>query len=102
MFAEPAGRTSSIQVVSPRVVTQVQNDMPTADVNSEEFTEAVDQMHPDKASGPDGLNPAFFQNLWKVMGNEVFECCKGWLKGEAFPVDLNHLSLTQKRKTPTL
>lgn len=24
---------------------------------------AVKQMHPDKASGPDGLNPAFFPTL---------------------------------------
>lgn len=59
----------------------------------EEFTEAVRQMHPDKASGPDGLNPAFFQNFWKVVGKEVFECCKGWLQGDSFPVDLNHTNV---------
>lgn len=47
------------------------------DVSFEEFTEAVHQMHPDKASGPDGLNPAFYQNFWKTMGLEVFDCCKG-------------------------
>lgn len=46
-------------------------------------------MHHDKASGPDGLNPAFYQNFWNVMGEEVYKCCIGWLRVEAFPADLN-------------
>lgn len=50
-------------------------------------------MHPDKASGPDGLNPAFYQNFWKIMGTEVFECCKKWLQGNSFPADLNHTTV---------
>lgn len=93
VFAEPAERSSDIQMASPTVVFQEHNKMLTADVNFEEFTEAIRHMHPDKASIPNGLNPAFFQNFWKVVGNEVFECCKGWLAGEAFPVDLNHTNV---------
>lgn len=46
-------------------------------------------MHPDKASGPDGLNPAFFQHFWSLMGNEVFNCCKAWLQDCSFPAELN-------------
>lgn len=41
--------------------------MLVADISFEEFTQAVRQMHPDKASGPDGLNPAFFQAFWPVL-----------------------------------
>lgn len=41
-------------------ITLEQNNMLTANLTFTEFTEAVKSMHPDKASGPDGLNPAFF------------------------------------------
>lgn len=41
-------------------VTPEQNRGLVAEVTFEEFSLAVKQMHPDKASGPDGLNPAFF------------------------------------------
>lgn len=74
---------------SPRSVTEDQNNKLIAEVTLEEFTVAIKQMHPDKASGPDGLNPAFYQNFWKIMGREVFDCCKGWLQGHPFPADLN-------------
>ena len=46
-------------------------------------------MHPDKAGGLDGLNPAFFQSFCKVMGHEVFKQCSQWLKAKTFPGDLN-------------
>ncbi|KAL8114291.1 hypothetical protein AgCh_021226 [Apium graveolens] len=74
---------------SPRLVTEAHNEKLTEEVTFEEFTIAVNQMHPDKVSGPDGLNPAFYQSFWKIMGKEVFECCKKWLRGDPFPVDLN-------------
>ncbi|WOH14253.1 hypothetical protein DCAR_0933770 [Daucus carota subsp. sativus] len=50
-------------------------------------------MHPDKASGPDGLNPAFFQHFWPMLGREVFECCKEWLLKCTFPADFNNTNL---------
>lgn len=59
-------------------------------MNFEEFTEAMYQMHLDKASGSDGLNPTFYQNFWNVMGKEVFECCKNWLQGTSTSADFNH------------
>lgn len=46
-------------------------------------------MHPDKASGPDGLNPAFFQQFWLILGKKVFTCCKEWLNKGSFPASLN-------------
>lgn len=46
-------------------------------------------MHPDKASGPDGLNPAFFQQCWSGLGRDVFESCKEWLENCRFPSELN-------------
>lgn len=70
------------------VITEVQNILLTQELTFEEFTVAVNQMHPDKASGPDGLNPAFFQKFWGCMGREVYGCCKEWLNECAFLLSL--------------
>lgn len=64
----------SENICSPRTVTEEQNARLTKEVTFEEFTVAFKQMHPDKAPGPDGLNPAFYQNFWNIMGAEIFDC----------------------------
>lgn len=38
----------------------------------EEFSEAIKQMHLDKSAGPDGLNPAFYQNFWNILVRKFF------------------------------
>lgn len=64
---------SSLQIIKIAILF---NFLMTARYLFEEFTEAMSQMHPDKASGPNGLNPAFYQSFWKVLGKDVFECCR--------------------------
>lgn len=36
-----------------------------------EVKEALFQMHPDKALGPDGMTPTFFQKYWHIVGDDV-------------------------------
>lgn len=67
--------------------------MLTMDLTFSEFTQAVKSMHPDKASGPDGLNPAFFQHFWGLLGEEVFKCCYQWLDEGIFPAEVNDTTL---------
>lgn len=75
------------------VVSMEQNAMLVADMSFEEFDLAVEQMHQDKAAGPDGLNAAFFQHLCGLLGKEVFSCCKNWLQDCSFPAELNDTNL---------
>lgn len=44
-------------------VSAEQNSKLTEKLSFEEFTDDIKSMHPDKASGPDILNPAFFQHF---------------------------------------
>lgn len=74
-------------------ISSEQNNMLIADLSYEEFTDAVKSMHPDKASGPDGLNPAFFQHFWKLIGKAVFSCCKQWLSDCKFSAGVNDTTL---------
>lgn len=49
-----------IENIDGLCVTEEQNTTLVANITFEEFTVAIKQMHPDKASGPNGLNPTFF------------------------------------------
>ncbi|XP_074327890.1 uncharacterized protein LOC141665806 [Apium graveolens] len=78
-------------------ITNAYNQMLVADLTFQEFTTAVKQMHPDKSSGPIGLNPAFFQQFWHVLGNEVFMGCRDWLRNSSFPANLNDTNVLANR-----
>lgn len=55
-------------------------------------------MHPDKTAGPDGFNPAFYQQLWELVGREVHICCCDWLRDGTFPAELNDTTLVLSPK----
>ena len=42
-------------------------------------------MHPDKAAGPDGLNPYFYQHFCSQVGADVFSSCSEWLESGVLP-----------------
>lgn len=55
----------------------------------EEFTQAIFQMHSDKAPGPDGLNPGFYQRFWSLCGPCNFNAGCTWLHEGHFLRSLN-------------
>ncbi|XP_074278131.1 uncharacterized protein LOC141601730 [Silene latifolia] len=52
-------------------VTNQMNSYLTADYSEDEIVEALNQMHPLKAPGPDGMNGLFFQSYWHLVGSGV-------------------------------
>jgi hypothetical protein len=60
-------------------------------------------MHPDKSPGPDGFNPAFFQQFWDLCGDDIFVAAKDWLDRGYFPSSLNetNICLIPKRDNPS-
>lgn len=86
--------TNNIDVdVGEQVVTARHNEELIAELTFAEFSMAVKQMHPDKASDLDGYNPTFFQHFWGLLGREVFTCCRDWLQSCSFPAALNDTSI---------
>ena len=95
-FSEIFSASSSLEeetIVNSRLVTTEENDKLVSRITFDEFSLAVKQMHPDKASGPDGLNPAFFQHFWSILGKEVFHSCEEWLEKVSFPANLNDTNI---------
>ncbi|KAH9802749.1 reverse transcriptase domain-containing protein [Citrus sinensis] len=62
--------------------------------------EAIFSMHPDKSPGPDGMNPAFYQNFWSIVGDEVSAACLSYISHCEFPANLNETTVILIPKTP--
>ncbi|XP_045802334.1 uncharacterized protein LOC123895912 [Trifolium pratense] len=72
---------SGLSLITPKI-TQEDNAQLVRPITLEELKEALFQMHPDKAPGPDGFNPAFYQHFWIYV---AMMCSRqqqiGWKEG---------------------
>lgn len=75
------------------MVSTEQNNGLVEEMTFKVFTIAVKLMHPEKAYGPDGLNLAFFQQFWTMLGREVYDCCKEWFMKCVVPTEFNNTNL---------
>ncbi|XP_037491506.1 uncharacterized protein LOC119369321 [Jatropha curcas] len=85
--AAAPNRSQIIRLVQP-LVDHNDNAELTKPFLDEEFRTALFQMNPDKAPGPDGLNPAFFQKNWSLLGVDISNSCRLWLAQGPFPRSL--------------
>ena len=78
----------SLNAVAPWV-TQVMNGELLGMFNEEEIKAALNQMHPTKAPGPDGMLPIFFQKYWDIVGQSVVSYVSQILNTGVMPPKLN-------------
>ena len=65
----------------------------TAPFTEMEIKEAVFSMHPDKSPSPDGMNLAFFQRFWHVIGKDVCGACLNVLSNSKIPEGMNNTQI---------
>lgn len=67
-----------------------------------EIKEAISQMHPIKAPGPDGIPALFYQKYWNIMGNDIQALALGILNEGRSPESINKtfIALIPKCKNP--
>ena len=73
----------------PARVTQQMNEGLISIITEKEVKEALFQMFPTKAPGPDGLPAHFFQRHWALCGEEVTSIVLRVLRGEDDPSSFN-------------
>ncbi|CAN0839533.1 Transposon TX1 uncharacterized 149 kDa protein [Linum grandiflorum] len=61
------------------------NDLLLSPFSKEEFQIALFSIDADKAPGPDGLNPGFYQHFWHLIGDDIFKAARSWLTDGIFP-----------------
>lgn len=64
----------------------------------------LDQMHPAKAPGIDGMPALFYQTPWPVVGEKTIEACLDLTNnsGDFSQLNLKLISLIPNDKEPTL
>ncbi|KAL8118943.1 hypothetical protein AgCh_016435 [Apium graveolens] len=71
LFTAVTTHTDEVLTCISKVVTEQQNAELLRPNSDEEVRDAVVHMHHDKAPGPDGMTPTFFQKNWKIVGKDV-------------------------------
>ncbi|XP_019186519.1 PREDICTED: uncharacterized protein LOC109181223 [Ipomoea nil] len=85
-------------------VTGTQNESLLRPFEESEVKSALFSMYPDKAPGPDGMNPGFYQHFWDVVGTDVSSYILNCLNTCSMPDKLNetNIILIPKKKTPEM
>ena len=73
------------------------------DFTMEEVRLALNQMHPTKAPGPNGMSAIFYQKYWAIVRNDVTNMVFNVLNSDAPITDINNTNivLVPKVKNPT-
>lgn len=106
VFSHEAGGddTDVLNALECKVTPDI-NKALTKDYSTEEVLQAIKQMHPAKAPGPDGMTPLFFQKFWSMCKNDVLPEILGILNHGRSPRYINHTHVVlipkiKKPKTP--
>lgn len=77
----------------PESISSIQNAELLKEVTDIEVREAIFQMHPDKAPGPDGMTPAFFQKHWNLVGKDVLKLTREFFRTGELMEGLNETNI---------
>lgn len=75
-----------------RVISDVQNAGLTKELEFDEFSRRSSKCTQTNRPG-DGFSLVFFQHFWALLGKEIFESWKSWLRDCSFPPELNNTTL---------
>ncbi|KAK9668284.1 hypothetical protein RND81_13G047800 [Saponaria officinalis] len=66
--------------IAPKVTDDI-NLALDASPSNEEIHDALFQMHPNKAPGPDGMHAMFYQKHWEIVGRDICSFIQKWWDG---------------------
>ena len=98
----PCSRVEECLEAVPQKVTPDMQLFLSGEYNADEIKEALFQMGPTKAPGPDGMNALFYQKFWHIVGDTVVAAALDFLNSGHMLPTLNHthIVLIPKIKNP--
>ena len=89
----PASQCGALDKI-PQVVIEEMNADLVGVFQEWEILDAINQMAPLKAPGPDETPPLFYQHFWLVVDKDVTNSVLMWLNSSIFPSPINHTFIT--------
>ena len=86
-------RISEVTNTIPTRVTNEMNQRLIKEFTREEVVIALQQMHPTKALGPDGMFAIFFQKYWDIVGNDITCMVLNVLNSNMSMVEINRTNI---------
>ena len=88
-----------LEAIHPKVTNRM-NEVLVQDFRAAEVEKALKQMHPLKASGPDGMPPLFYQHYWPTVNSVVIQTVVDFLNHGVAPPKFHetHIVLSPKTK----
>ncbi|XP_066347579.1 uncharacterized protein [Miscanthus floridulus] len=81
-----------IDLIEPKISDTMNNDL-CQDFSTEEIADALFQMGPLKAPGPDGFLARFFQRHWEVVKEDLVAAVKGFFRDGYLPPGVNDTAI---------
>lgn len=85
---EPQVEIDKVLEAIPLRIDQAINEDLCKPYSNEEIKEALFQMGPTKAPGPDGFPALFYQKHWTMLQDDICEAVRNFLHGDDIPVGL--------------
>ena len=85
-----------------QVINEEMNEQLSREFQAWEVQQAIKQMAPLKAPGPDGMPPLFFQQFWFTIGDEVAIAVLTCLNTGSIPPSINQTFITLIPKVKSL
>ncbi|KAM1341765.1 hypothetical protein ACFX13_006265 [Malus domestica] len=91
-----------LRTVSPKVMAEMNQGF-LVPFSDDENKNALFQMHPIKAPGPDGMTLGFYQKHWPIVGHDIYEGVRSLLSSGSMMSKINftHVTLIPKKMDPT-
>ena len=98
----PSEFDSFLTEVTPAITPQMNKHLLRL-ATEEEVKETLFMMHPEKASGPDGMTALFFQHSWHIIRNDLVEMVNNFLVSGDMDTRLNitNICMIPKTERPT-
>ena len=100
-LAHPTDFAEILDVVQPNVSVEM-NNMLASEFQGIEVSQALKQMYPTKAPGPNGMPTLFYQHFWQPVGECVIKMVLDFLNHGKVSLKFNetHIFLIPKAKNP--
>lgn len=88
--------------IQPSITAQLNEEL-LKPIQDKEVKDAPFQMNPDKAPGPDGMTPGFFQKFWNIVGADLIRIVRNFFETGQMAPGLNetNIVLIPKKKNLT-
>ena len=98
----PTDFSTVLQGIEPVITTEMNSQL-TRPFMRQEVDNAIKQMGPLKAPGPDGMSPIFYQTFWDSIGTDVSSAVLSCLNSGSILKSINHtyITLIPKNQNPT-